>query len=79
MEWPAELVSRQSDPGIVKLVDAERTLFEARRSAREGQKSQLRKRVSQLQDEIVGLKAQQVAKARESALLERLAFADPHR
>jgi HlyD family secretion protein len=70
MEWPAELVSRQSDPGIVKLVDAERTLFEARRSAREGQKSQLRKRVSQLQDEIVGLKAQQVAKARESAIIE---------
>ncbi len=70
LDWPAELTGRREDPGVVKLMASERTLFEARRSAREGQKSQLRKRVAQLQDEIVGLKAQQVAKAREAAIIE---------
>jgi HlyD family secretion protein len=52
-------------------MDAERSLFEARNAAREGQKSQLKKRVSQLQDEITGLKAQQTAKVREAALIAR--------
>ncbi len=70
MDWPAELAGRRTDPAVMKLMDAERTLFEARRTAREGQKSQLKKRIAQLQDEIAGLKAQQVAKARESAIIE---------
>jgi HlyD family secretion protein len=70
MDWPAEFAERRTDPAVVKLMEAERTLFEARHSAREGQKSQLQKRVSQLRDEIVGLKAQQTAKARESAIIE---------
>jgi HlyD family secretion protein len=53
----------------MKLMDAERTLFEARRTAREGQKSQLRQRIDQLQHEIIGVKAQQVAKAREAGFI----------
>jgi HlyD family secretion protein len=68
---PAEFEPRLSDPAVAKLMEAERSLFEARVAAREGQKSQLRKRVSQLQDEITGLKAQQVAKVREAALIAR--------
>ena len=43
----------------------ERKLFELRRNARLGQKAQLRQRITQLQDEIGGLNAQQEAKARE--------------
>ena len=70
MEWPAELAGRRSDPAVVRLVAAEQTLFEARRTAREGQKSQLQKRIAQLRDEIVGLRAQQGSKARESAIIE---------
>jgi HlyD family secretion protein len=66
---PAELVGRSSDPAVVKLLESERTLFEARSSAREGQKSQLKKRIAQLQDEIVGLKAQQAAKTREATII----------
>ena len=66
-----EFQPRLSDPALAKLVDAERSLFEARVAAREGQKSQLRKRISQLQDEITGLKAQQVAKVREAALIAK--------
>ena len=71
IELPEEFQPRANDPAVVKLMEAERTLFEARMSAREGQKSQLKKRISQLQDEITGLKAQQTAKARESALISK--------
>ncbi len=70
MEWPEEFASRRADPGVVKLWESERTLFDARRTAREGQKSQLQKRIAQLRDEIVGLKAQQTSKVRESAIIE---------
>jgi len=66
---PPEFASRMDDPAIRKIVDSERTLFEARRAARESQKDQLRKRVAQSRDEIVGLKAQQQAKVREAALI----------
>jgi len=66
---PAEFSRRLEDPAIRKIVDSERTLFEARRAARESQKDQLRKRVSQAQDEISGLRAQQAAKVREAKLI----------
>ena len=71
MAFPEEFQGRAGEPAVVKLMDAERSLFEARNAAREGQKSQLKKRVSQLQDEITGLKAQQTAKVREAALIAR--------
>jgi HlyD family secretion protein len=70
MEWPEEFADRRADPAVVKLWESERTLFDARRTAREGQKSQLQKRIAQLRDEIVGLKAQQTSKVRESAIIE---------
>jgi HlyD family secretion protein len=70
LKLPPEFESRKDDPAVKRLMDAERTLFQARRSAREGQKSQLRKRIAQLQDEITGLKAQQDAKSREAVLIE---------
>lgn len=66
---PPEFANRLDDPGVRKIIDSERTLFEARRAARLAQKDQLRKRIAQTQDEIEGLKAQQVAKARESELI----------
>jgi HlyD family secretion protein len=69
MAPPAELAGRVNDAAVIRLVESERTLFEARLSAREGQKSQLKKRIAQLQDEIVGLKAQQAAKTREAAII----------
>jgi HlyD family secretion protein len=67
---PVEFESRASEPAVTKLMSAERSLFKARLATREGQKSQLQKRISQLQDEITGLKAQQDAKAREAVLIE---------
>ena len=46
-------------------------LFELRRNARAGQKDQLRQRVKQLQEQIVGLTAQQDAKTKEMALIDK--------
>jgi HlyD family secretion protein len=65
-----ELSARQNEPEVVGLIAAEQSLFEARRSARDGQKAQLLKRVSQLRDEITGLRAQQVARDRQAVLIE---------
>ena len=70
MAVPEEFRSRLGDPAIVKLMEAEQMLFEAREAAHHGEKHQLQKRISQLQDEIVGLKAQQSAKRREAAIIE---------
>ena len=69
LQVPEEFDGRGSDPLIVKLIEGERTLFEARRAAREGQKSQLRKQIAQLENEIEGLRAQQTSKVREAALI----------
>ncbi len=52
-------------------MDAERKLFELRRTARAGQKSQLRQRIGQLQEEILGHTAQRNAKQKEVELIER--------
>ena len=50
---------------------SERKLFELRRSARLGQKSQLRERIAQLDEEVRGYTALQEAKAEEIELIQR--------
>lgn len=66
---PEALAARRGEPAIAKLIAAETRLFEVRRTAREGQRQQLQKRISQLRDEIVGLKAQQAAKEKEAKII----------
>jgi len=56
---------------VQSILDSEQKLFELRRTARDGQKSQLRQRIGQLQEEITGLSAQQNAKTKEIELIER--------
>lgn len=68
---PEEFQPRLGDPAVAKLMDGERSLFEARVAARDGQRNQLQKRISQLNDEITGLKAQQTAKVREATLIAK--------
>ena len=65
-----ELTDRLGEPEIAELVGAEQGLFVARRAARDGQKAQLAKRMTQLQDEITGARAQQRARNRQSELIE---------
>ncbi len=69
VEFPAQLLARANEAPVGVAVANERKLFELRRSARLGQKAQLRQRITQLQDEIRGLTAQQEAKAREISLI----------
>jgi HlyD family secretion protein len=69
--FPADLVERRNDPEAAAAIASERALFELRRSARTGQKAQLRQRIVQFQDEIKGLNAQQHAKEKEIALIHR--------
>ena len=56
-----------ANPDVAAILDGERKLFELRRSARIGQKAQLRQRVEQLKEEIRGLKAQRESKEKEIA------------
>jgi HlyD family secretion protein len=69
--FPAQLVAEADDPDRAAAMDSERKLFNLRKTARSGQKAQLRERVAQLGEEITGLAAQQNSKAKEIALIER--------
>jgi HlyD family secretion protein len=69
IEIPRSLIGREAEPEVVEILAGERTLFESRRMARAGQKAQLRERIAQLNEEIVGLAAQQQAKAIELELV----------
>ncbi|WP_425908324.1 HlyD family type I secretion periplasmic adaptor subunit [Nitrobacter sp. TKz-YC02] len=65
--FPAALLDRARDPtsDAARAISAESSLFDLRRQAREGQKSQLKERSAQLQDEINGYQAQIEAKRKE--------------
>ena len=67
--FPAEMLARANEPTVANALTNERKLFELRRTARAGQKAQLRQRIVQLQEEIGGLSAQQNAKSREITLI----------
>jgi HlyD family secretion protein len=59
------LLKRRDEPTVAGAIAGEQRLFEARRTSRDGQRSQLRERVQQTENEIKGLTAQQEAKASE--------------
>lgn len=67
---PPDLLNTAS-PEFASALESERKLFELRRMAREGQKSQLRQRIAQLDDEVRGYAALQQAKAEEIELIQR--------
>jgi len=67
--FPRMLVAHADEAPVAIALANESKLFELRRTARLGQKAQLGQRITQLQDEIRGLIAQQDAKAREISLI----------
>ena len=71
LAFPEQLVRRQDEAEIAQLLDGERRLFEVRRSARLGQKQQLRERIQQLQKECEGYSAQVSAKIEEIKFINR--------
>ncbi|MEY9124872.1 HlyD family type I secretion periplasmic adaptor subunit [Bradyrhizobium yuanmingense] len=69
IEFPQSLIERAGDPDVKALLAAETKLFEVRVNGRTGQKAQLRERITQLNEEIAGLSAQEKAKDQEIALV----------
>ena len=63
--FPDELTSRSGEKSVATAIAGEQKLFEARRTARNGQRAQFRERVVQSNEEIRGLTAQQNSKAQE--------------
>ncbi|TMJ51686.1 MAG: HlyD family type I secretion periplasmic adaptor subunit [Alphaproteobacteria bacterium] len=71
LTFPPQLTSRISEPDVKSLILSETKLFEVRVNGRTGQKAQLRERITQLNEEIAGLAAQEKAKDQEIALVEK--------
>ncbi len=71
IEVPVKLAARSAEPDFMSALEGEKKLFVLRRSARDGQREQLGKRIEQLNEEISGLGAQRSAKAREIELIGR--------
>jgi HlyD family secretion protein len=63
--FPAELLARQDDADVARMIAGESKLFQTRRNSREGMKSQLTERVAQSQEEIGGLIAQVESKDKQ--------------
>ncbi|WP_027584675.1 HlyD family type I secretion periplasmic adaptor subunit [Bradyrhizobium sp. Ai1a-2] len=69
--FPKALTDRADDPDVRDVLASETKLFEVRVNGRIGQKAQLRERITQLKEEIEGLKAQEVAKDKEIELVQK--------
>ena len=69
MVSPKRLQARLRDEDARALIAGEESLFALRTATREGQKSQLQERISQLEEEISGQIVQRKAKEREIALI----------
>jgi len=71
IKFPAMLTDRADDPDVRDVMSSETKLFEVRVNGRVGQKAQLRERITQLDEEISGLKAQETSKDKEITLVEK--------
>jgi HlyD family secretion protein len=70
--FPADLLARaHTDQNVREMIEGERNLFEARRSARSGQVAQLQERATQLREEIGGLSSQADAKSKEIGFINQ--------
>ena len=67
--FPDDLTGRVNESTVATAVHGEERLFEARRDARVSQRAQLRERIAQSNQEIVGLTAQSQAKDKEISLI----------
>jgi HlyD family secretion protein len=69
--FPPMLLDHADDPDVKAVMASETKLFEVRSTGRIGQKAQLRERITQLNEEIAGLTAQEVAKSHEIDLVNK--------
>ena len=71
IKFPDGLMARKDNPDVAEVIAGERSLFEARRTAIEGQRAQLSERVTQLREEIRGLEAQAAAKRKQTGFINQ--------
>jgi HlyD family secretion protein len=71
IKFPDTLIARKDHADVAEVLGGEHSLFEARRTAIEGQRAQLSERVTQLREEIRGLEAQAAAKRKQTALINQ--------
>ena len=65
VRFPDDLLARSDADSVAELTRGEETLFQIRKTARQGRKAQLREQISQLREEVAGIEAQQQAKIQE--------------
>ncbi len=68
IEFP-EVLTASKSPEIIKILDGQKALFEARKTTMDGQIQLLRQKIFQYEEEIKGLKAQQKSKEQQSKLI----------
>jgi HlyD family secretion protein len=68
MQLPPEVVASSADPALAKIIETQKSLFDARRAAHLGELSVLRERIDQLRSDRGGTEAQLAARTREPDL-----------
>lgn len=71
VKFPDDLMAHGADPDTARIMSGEVRLFEFRRAGRLGRKAQLKQRIIQIEQEVVGLTAQETAKKQEIELSKR--------
>jgi HlyD family secretion protein len=69
--FPPALTGRAGTAEVDRILQGEQKLFDFRKTARLGQKAQLRERILQLGEQVQGLAGQAAAKKRETELINR--------
>jgi HlyD family type I secretion membrane fusion protein len=70
IDFPADLLQRESDPLVASIIRSQRAAFIARRDNVNGKKAQLSEQISQLNDEISGDSSGASARAEQIELLD---------
>jgi HlyD family secretion protein len=65
IEFPPELLARRDDPKVARLLSDEQSLFQIRRTGRDGQKAQFNEQIGQLNEETTGTVSEMDAKTKE--------------
>jgi HlyD family secretion protein len=68
---PAALTRDLADPQVARMLEAQRTLFLARRMSHTGEQGVLRQRVAQIQTDFAGIERQHIARTRELEITSR--------
>lgn len=71
LSFPEELLARAGILEVLQAMGGEQKLFDTRRSARDGQKLQLREQIAQLNQQIEGNVQQEAAKAQETVWIQQ--------